>query len=216
MSFFHAVRHRLSVVVRGDRYGRELADEMHFHLALDAEHDERTGLSPRAARDAACRGFGNVTYLHEETRRQTSLALFDDIGQDLRYAIRAFRRSPGFTLAATLTLALGIGATTAIFSVVDGVLLRSLPYRDAHRIVNLWETSDNGNYRLPSYPTFKDWRAASAAWSNAFEDMAFVKGADAIYVGEKGPERFLASSVSPGFFRLLGTPPLLGRTFTAD
>jgi putative ABC transport system permease protein len=216
MSLLDAVRHRLSVLVRGDVYARELADEMRFHLALDAEHDERTGLSPNAAHAAALRRFGNVTYLQEETRRQTSLSLLDDVGQDLRYALRSFRRSPGFTLAATLTLALGIGATTAIFSVVDGVLLRGLPYRDANRIVNLWETSDNGNYRLPSYPTFRDWRAASATWNNAFEDMAYVKGADAVYVGDKGPERFLASSVSPGFFHLLGTAPLIGRTFTAD
>ena len=216
MSLFHAIRHRLAVLVRGDAYARELADEMHFHLALDAEHDERHGVSASAARAAARRRFGNVTYLREETRRQTSLSLLDDVGQDLRYAVRAFRRAPGFAVAATLTLALGIGATTTVFSVVDGVLLHGLPYRDADRIVNLWETSDNGGFRLPSYPTFKDWREESRTWSNAFESLAFVKGAEAIYVGENGPERILASSVSPGFFHLLGTSPLLGRTFLPD
>jgi predicted permease len=216
MSFLHAVRHRLAVFVRGDAYTRELADEMHFHLALDAEHDQRVGVSPSAARDAARRRFGNVTYLAEETRRQTALPILDQIGQDVRYAARAFLRSPGFIIAAVLTLALGIGATTAIFSIVDGVLLRGLPYRDTDRLVNLWETSDNGSYRLPSYLTFKDWRAESRTWSNAFEDIAFVKGADAIYVGDNGPERFLASSVTPGFFHLLGAAPLIGRTFLPD
>ena len=216
MSLLHAVRHRLAVLVRGDAYARELADEMHFHLALDAEQDERNGLSASAAREAARRRFGNVTYLREETRRQTSLSLLDDVGQDLRYAVRAFRRAPGFAVAAALTLALGIGATTTVFSVVDGVLLHGLPYRDADRIVNLWETSDNGGFRLPSYPTFKDWRAESQTWGDAFESLAFVKGAEAIYVGENGPERILASSVSPGFFHLLGTAPLLGRTFLPD
>ena len=216
MSLLHAVRHRVAVLLRGDAYDRELADEMHFHLALDAEHDERNGLTPRAAHDAARRRFGNVTYLREETRRQTSLSLVDDVGQDLRYAVRAFRRAPGFAVAAALTLALGIGATTTIFSVVDAVLLRGLPYRDADRIVNLWETSDNGGYRLPSYPTFKDWRAASQQWGDAFEALAFVKGAEAIYIGENGPERLLASSVSPGFFHVLGTPAFLGRTFLPD
>ena len=216
MSLLHAVRHRLAVILRGDAYARDLADEMHFHLALDAEHDERNGLTASAAREAARRRFGNVTYLREETRRQSSLSLLDDVGQDLRYAARAFRRAPGFALAATLTLALGIGATTTVFSVVDGVLLHGLPYRDAERIVNLWETSDNGGFRLPSYPTFKDWRAESQAWDGAFESLAFVKGAEAIYVGDNGPERILASSVSPGFFHLLGTPPLLGRTFLPD
>src|SRR5256885_2312149 len=141
---------------------------------------------------------------------------FDDVAQDLRYALRACRRAPGFTLAATLTLALGIGATTAVFSIVDGVLVRGLPYRDADRVVDLWETSDNGGYRLPSYPTFKDWRSQSVAWNSAFERMAFVKGAEAILVGEKGPERFIGSAVSPGFFELLGTPAFLGRTFLPD
>ena len=216
MSLLHAVRHRLAVLLRGDAYDRELADEMHFHLALDAEHDERNGVTASDARAAARRRFGNVTYLREETRRQTSLSLVDDVGQDLRYAVRAFRRAPGFAVAATLTLALGIGATTTVFSVVDGVLLHGLPYRDADRIVNLWETSDNGGFRLPSYPTFKDWRTESQTWGDAFESLAFVKGAEAIYVGEKGPERILASSVSPGFFHLLGTAPLLGRTFLPD
>jgi putative ABC transport system permease protein len=216
MSVLHAFRHRVRVLLRGAAYDRDLADEVQFHLSLDAEHGERGGLAPGAASDAARRRFGNVTYLREETRRQTALSIVDDIVQDIRYAVRAFRRTPGFALAATLTLALGIGATTTIFSVVDGVLLRGLPYRDAGRVVGLWETSDNGGFRLPSYPTFKDWRAESQSWSNAFEEIAFVKGVDVLYRGENGPERMLASSVSPGFFHLLGTPALLGRTFLPD
>jgi putative ABC transport system permease protein len=216
MSLFHALRHRFAILVNRDAYGRQLADEMRFHLALDAQDDERSGASPSAAHEAARRRFGNVTYHGEETRRQTSLTLLDDVEQDVRYAARSFRRSPGFTLAAVLTLALGIGATTAIFSIVDGVLVRGLPYRDADRIVDIWETSDNGGYRLPSYPTFKDWRDQSASWSDAFQEMAFVKGAEAIYVGDKGPERLLSSAVSPGFFHLLGVAPLLGRTFLPD
>jgi len=216
MSLLHALRHRLKILINRDAYGGELADEMRFHVALEAEQEERNGLSASAARELAQRRFGNATYHAEETRRQTALPAFDEIGQDVRYAARAFRRSPGFTIAATLTLALGIGATTAIFSIVDGVLVRGLPYRDAERIVDIWETSDNGGYRLPSYPTFKDWRQESRSWSDAFEEMAFVKGVEAIYVGDKGPERLLASAVSPGFFHLLGVPPLLGRTFLPE
>jgi FtsX-like permease family protein len=126
-----------------------------------------------------------------------SRELADDVAQDIRYAARTFRRAPGFTIAAVVTLALGIGATTAIFSIIDGVLVRGLPYRDADRVVDIWETSDNGGYRLPSYPTFKDWRRQSQSWSDAFEEMAYVKGAAAIYVGDKGPEQLLASFVSP-------------------
>src|SRR5207237_10715802 len=88
--------------------------------------------------------------------RQTGLALLDDIGQDMRYAARAWRRAPGFALAVTLTLALGIGATTAIFSIVDGVLVRGLRYRHADRIVTLFEISHNGGCRLPSRPPSRD------------------------------------------------------------
>jgi putative ABC transport system permease protein len=216
MSFLDALRHRFSVLVKGNAHARALDEEMRFHLALDAEQEEANGLSPSAARDMARRHFGNVTFHREETRRQTSLGDVDELAQDIRYAARAFRHAPGFTIAATLTLALGIGAATAIFSIVDGVLVRGLPYRDADRIVDIWETSDNGGYRLPSYPTFKDWQKESRSWSDAFEQMAFVKGAEAIYVGDKGPERLLSSFVSPGFFHLLGVPALLGRTFLPE
>src|SRR6266516_8229582 len=100
MSLLHALRHRLAILVNRDAHGRELADEMRFHLSLDAEQDERNGLSPSAALDAARKRFGNVTYHREETRRQAGLAVLDDVGQDIRYAARAFRRAPGFTLAA--------------------------------------------------------------------------------------------------------------------
>src|SRR5207248_3421878 len=163
-------------------YARELADEMHFHMTLDAEHDQQGGLSAADARDAARRRFGNVTYIKEETRRQAGLTFFDDVAQDLRYALRACRCAPGFTLAATLTLALGIGATTAVFSIVDGVLVRGLPYRDADRVVDLWETSDNGGYLLPSHPKLKEWRSQSVARDRPLERVAFVKGAGAIFV----------------------------------
>jgi predicted permease len=213
MSLLDALKHRLSILMKRDAYERELDDEMRFHLALDAEQELANGLSPSIARDAAHRNFGNVTYHREETRRQTSLGMLDDIGQDLRYTARTLRRAPGFAAAATFTLALGIGASTAIFSIVDGVVVRGLPYRDADRIVDIWEASDNGGYRLPSYLTFKDWQQQSRSWSDAFEEMAFVKGGEAIYVGEKGPERLLASFVSPGFFHLLSVPALIGRTF---
>ncbi|HKW47913.1 MAG TPA: ABC transporter permease [Gemmatimonadaceae bacterium] len=216
MSLIDALRHRLTVLVKRDAYNRELDDEMRFHLALDAEQEQANGLSSRDAGDSARRHFGNITYHREETRRQTSLGAMNDVAQDIRYAARTFRRAPGFTIAATLTLALGIGATTAIFSIVEGVLVRGLPYRDADRIVDVWEASDNHGYRLPSYPTFKDWQQESRSWSDAFEEMAFIKGAEAIYVGDKGPERLLSSFVSPGFFHVLGVSPYLGRTFLPE
>jgi putative ABC transport system permease protein len=213
MSFFDALRHRLTVLLRGETYARELADEMDFHITLDAAFEEPQCRLSAEALAGARRRFGNPTYFREEARRQTGLATLDTIRQDLRYAFRAWRRAPGFAIAAALTLALGIGATTAIFSIVDGVLVRGLPYRDADRVVDLWETSDAGGFRLPSYPTFKDWRAQTADWGAAFEEIAFLKGAQAIYVGDKGPERLNTGAVTPGFFHLLGARTLLGRTF---
>ena len=216
MSFFHALSHRLAVVVRRGRYERELTEEMRFHLSLDAMQGERDGLSGGEASAAARRRFGNVTYLKEETRRMAGLGALDTIRQDLRYAARAFVRTPGFTIAATLTLALGIGATTAVFSIVDGVLLRGLPFRDPARIVSVLESRDDGGQRLPSYPTFRDWQAASAEWGGAVEGMAFIRGLEAIVHGEKGPERLVGGYVSTGFFTLMGAPALLGRTFLPD
>ena len=144
------------------------------------------------------------------------LDVLDTIRQDLRYAARSFVRTPGFTIAATLTFALGIGATTAVFSIIDGVLLRSLPYRDPARLVGVFETSDDGGQRLPSYPTFRDWQRQSETWNGAVEGMAFIRGADAILRGEKGPERLLSGYVTSGFFGLMGTPALIGRTFLPD
>ena len=216
MSIFHALRHRLAVAFWRSRYDRELDEEMRFHLSLDAMQVVRDGVSASDARDAARRRFGNVTYLQEETRRMAGLELFDTIRQDLRYAVRAFVRTPGYTLAATLTLALGIGATTAVFSIIDGVLLRGLPYRDPARLVGMFESRSDGGLRVPSYPTFQDWQRQSAEWGGTIEGMAFIRGTEAILRGERGPERLLGGYVSAGFFAVMGTPALIGRTFAPD
>src|SRR5437867_3218641 len=216
MSFIHALRHQLHVFLRQSQYERELDDEMRFHLSLEQMQAAREGRSASDARYVARQRFGNVTFLKEETRRMAGLSVFDAVRQDLRYAARAFLRAPGFTVAATLTLALGIGATTAVFSVVDGVLLRGLVYRDAEQLAMVLERRDDGGQRLPSYPTFRDWRAGRAAWSDAIEDMAFIRGTDLLLAGERGPERLTVAAVTPGFFHLMGTPALLGRTFLPD
>jgi putative ABC transport system permease protein len=140
----------------------------------------------------------------------------DPIRQDLSYALRSLRRAPAFAAVAVLTLALGVGATTAIFSVVHGVLLRGLPYRDADRLAFVLERSPNGDQRLASYPTFKDWQAQSATFAGVVDGMAFIRGAAAMLHGRDGPERITGGFVTPGFFKLMGTAPLTGRTFLAD
>ncbi len=132
--------------------------------------------------------------------------------QDLRYALRTLRKSPGFTAVALLTLALGIGANTAIFSVVYGVLLRPLPYKDASRLIVLNETTPRVGTVSVSYPNFLDWRAQS----RSFSEMAAVCDVGFNLAGISQPENIHGEAVSPNFLSLLGVRPLLGRDFNAS
>ncbi|MGH7623702.1 MAG: ABC transporter permease, partial [Gemmatimonadaceae bacterium] len=128
--------------------------------------------------------------------------------------LRPLARSPAFTIVAVVTLALAIGTATAVFSVVDAVVLRGLPYGNANQLRTVYQRSDDGNARLPSFPTFSDWRAAAATVHDAIDGFAFVRG-DGIFIGDD-PERQIGAYVTPGFFHLMETPPLLGRVFLPD
>jgi len=136
----------------------------------------------------------------------------DTLLADLRYAVRALRKSPGFSAAAILTLALAIGSNTAVFSVVNGVLLRPLPFAEQDRLFMLGEQSRQGGFRPPSYPTFLDWQAQSSA----FVDLAYVRGGGQRLTGPEGVQSVIVSVVSPGFFATLGERPLMGRLFTPE
>jgi putative ABC transport system permease protein len=143
--------------------------------------------------------------------------LEDWMFQDLRYGVRMLVKSPGFTLVAVLTLALGIGANTAIFSVIEGVLLRPLPYQNSERLCVLWKSvpARNIEWDWTSYPTIRDWREGS----RSFEDMAVILLPDGSWVtwqSDAGIERIQGSKVSGNFFEMLGVRPLLGRTFSDD
>ena len=136
----------------------------------------------------------------------------DTLLADLRYAVRTLRKSPGFAAAGILTLALAIGSNTAVFSVVNGVLLRPLPFAEQDRLFMLAEQSRQGAFRPPSYPTFLDWQAQASA----FAGLAYVRGGGQRLAGPEGVQSIPASFVSPGFFATLGEPPLVGRLFTQD
>src|SRR2546426_1079535 len=131
---------------------------------------------------------------------------------DLPFALPTLRKSPGFTAAAILTLALAIGSNTAIFSVVNGVLLRPLPFAEPDRLFMLGEQSRQGGFRPPSYPTFLDWQAQSSA----LVDLAYVRGGGQRLAGPEGVQSVIVSVVSPAFFATLGERPLMGRLFTPD
>jgi len=132
--------------------------------------------------------------------------------RELAHATRTLRRSPGYTLAVVLTLALGIGGTAAVTSVLRSVLLRPLSYAPADRVVTVVERDSIGNQRLASYPTFQDWRAGA----KAFAGLAFVRGLGAVMKSGSGSERLVGAYVSEDFFRVLSDPPVLGRTLLPE
>src|SRR5918911_178406 len=127
--------------VRRERFDRELEEEVRFHLEMKAEEYIAAGMSPEEARRAARRQFGNETRMREMSRETWGFVVMETFLQDVRYGARVLARNKGFTAVAVLTLALGIGANTAIFSAVNDLLLRPLPYTDAERVVMLWEVT---------------------------------------------------------------------------
>jgi predicted permease len=190
---------------------RNLDKELEFHLAQETDANIRAGLTPEEARLAALRSFGGVAQVREECRDAWGVRFIDNLKQDLAYGWRGLRRNPGFSLVVILTLALGIGANSAIFSVVQGVLLRPLPYAEPGRIVTLNQAAPKAGRPVLGFsvPDFTDFRAKN----RAFSAMAEYHSMWFILLGREEPERVQTGVVSDNFFDLLGVKPLHGRTF---
>ena len=188
----------------------DLNAEIEAHLQLEAERLKDLGMSEDEARLAARRVFGNVTLRQEHFYESGRWLWWDHLVQDVRYGVRMLRKSPGFAVVAIFTLALGIGANSAIFTVVDTVLLHSLPYPDSDRIVNVFRKDGAGD----SIPMFVFWQHNNPG----FEELAgYAGGATAINMtGDDRTDLIQALRVSRNFFRLFGANSVLGRTFTAD
>jgi putative ABC transport system permease protein len=205
---------RIRELFRNRQRDADLDDELAAHLDLLAEENIRRGMAPDEARYAARREFGGVEQIKETYRDRRGLPMLETFLQDLRFGARMLRKNPGFTAVAVLTLALGIGATTSIFSVVNTLLLRPLPFPDPTRLVILQEAIPKivpGKLSV-SAPDVPDFRRLN----HVFEDLGAFSSNSMDLSGTGAPERVAATRTSAAVFHILGAVPLLGRTFTED
>jgi putative ABC transport system permease protein len=206
--FFRSVFHR-------SRADRELDEELLYHLERQIDEGLKSGLTPEEARYAARRSMGAVTQNKEECRDMRGVNLLDDFLRDVQYAGRSLRRSPGFAALAVSIMALGIGANTAVFSVVNAVLLKPLSYRDPDRIVVLSERPASGATRLEeqvSIPNFRDWHDQSSS----FEAMAYFGSREIPVMAGATAEYARGTQVGPEFFRVFAVMPIVGHSFTDE
>ncbi len=205
---------RLRGMLRRERLDRDLEEELRSHIEMRAADNLAAGMSPQAARYEAQKRFGNTALLKEDTRNADIVGWLDVAARDFRYALRMLQRSPGFTAVAVLTLVLGIGANTAIFSVINSVLLRPLPYHDPGSLVMVWET--NSQHPKPhntvSPPNFLDWQTRNTV----FSDMAYIADVRNNLTGIGDPEEVVVQAVSANFFSVLEVNLLLGTGFTPE
>jgi predicted permease len=193
----------------------DLERELLADLELEEEEQRENGVSPEDAHAAARRAFGNPTLIREQTRETWGWRPFERFSQDLRYALRQLRKAPGFSVTTILILALGIGATTAIFSLVQAVLLQPLPFQEPDRLVWLSQQDQSLPGMVPealSYPDYFDWRAQNHTLSG----MASYVNASVTFQSEGASRRLDARTVSSNFFDVLRVPPMLGRDFQWD
>ena len=199
--------HKLRVLFTGDRFDRDMQEEMQLHLDLRRRQYAGDGASSDDALRNARLRFGNPTSLREASRDAWGCAWLDHFRQDAHYALRSMRRTPGFALAAVLALALGIGANVAIFTVVNAVLLRPLPYKDSDRLVVVLHDGSNP----VAVANYIDWKAQQTV----FESMAAADYWTPNLLGVDPPEHIWALKVTADMFPMLGVEPLLGRAFVA-
>jgi len=195
---------------RRKRMLEQLDQDIRDHIEMETQENIERGLSPEEARYAALRKFGNVTRVTEETRAVWSSIWIEQLLQDVSYGVRALRKNPGFAIVIVLTLALGIGANTAIFSVVRGVVLAPLPYPEPNRLVMVWESRPNVKTLSTSYPDFMDWQRNA----RSFEQMAALTSRNYDLTSPGTPQHLDGMEISSGFFSTLGVNLAMGHDFS--
>ena len=206
-----AMRMRFHCLLQRKKIEQELDDELQFHLQRQIEEYTAQGVSGEEARFAAARALGSLQQRKDECRDMRRLNWIDHLIQDLGYAVRTLRRSPGFTATVVLTLALGIGANTTIFSLINAILIRPMPFKDPGRLVLIWhkwKTIDApfGAVSAPSFVIYRDE-------AKSFDHVAVVKGWSVNLTGEGEPEQIQGFLASAEFFPVLGVKPVYGRLF---
>jgi predicted permease len=214
MSWATVAACRLRGLFAHKRPEQELNEEVQFHLEIQIEDNLKAGMNPAEARYAAIRSFGALEHMRETYRERRTFSLIEATAKDLRYAARTLRKSPAFTLTAVAVLALAIGANTAMFSVMNAVLLRPLPYSSPDQLAFLWSDDPTQNLR----------EGRSALWdvgqwqkqNQSFTDLATFDAVLTILAGSDGAEQLVGASISPNLLPLLGVQPVLGRGFSTE
>jgi predicted permease len=217
MRWFHRLQMFWMMLFDRKREAARLNQELEFHLEQQIAENVSLGMKPEEARRQAMLRFGNPAVLNEETRSTWSGQWFEGVWRDLRYGLRTLVRTPGFSLMAILVMALGIGATTSLFTLVRSVLLRPLPFREPDKLVMLYEhfrQQPESPYNVVAPADFRDWRAQT----HGFQDMGAWRWWAGHISGERGesPELVVGAGGSWNLFSLLGVQPAFGRTFTPD
>src|SRR5690348_1378176 len=197
MTKFGQLWRRLLFLLGRERHERELQEEMHLHAQLKAEKNVAAGMTPDEAHWAAQRQLGNAVLQQERSHEQWGFAMLESVVQDVKYGMRGLRNAPVFVAVAMLTLALGIGSTAAIYSIVNAVMLRPLPYKDSARIVNLWTVS-------PMFPEFQMGQSIPnltdiRARAKSFDSIAVYQPTKLALTGSGEPEQISASAISSNF-----------------
>src|SRR6266545_8034353 len=209
MNWLHKLRLRFRALFQKEKLDARMDDEMRSHIEMQTQENIDSGMKPEEARYAALRQFGWVESIKETCREQRGVSWIENLGQDVRYGARMLRKHPGFTTVAVLTLALGIGANTAIFSVVNAVLLRPLPFKEPDR---LFLVEAKGGFGVMAGGDFRDL----VEHGSLFSSVAAYNTTTLNLSGKSDPERVKGLRVSASFFSTFGVQPIRGRIFSPE